>query len=299
MNPKPRDRRCEERWEALSSHLRAEGWALESEFGSERDFGSSVAVFRRKAQRLRLIWDGKDSVFLLQRSDLLDGDPWLQVGDALPLSSTGTALGSNRRAAEATDSPHLPEAWRRAIEKHGTGDSRMAPLTTTRFAGSDDGDALAAIYNHYITETIVTFEEEPLDGGELVRRLARVEAAGRPWLIAERNGRGASSGVGPELLGYAYAIPWSERVGYRFSSEVTIYLAPDAVGGGIGSLLYRELLDELRRRSQRVAIGGIALPNPASVALHEKLGFEKVAHFARVGTKFGQWIDVGYWQLML
>jgi phosphinothricin acetyltransferase len=81
--------------------------------------------------------------------------------------------------------------------------------------------------------------------------------------------------------------------------ESTIYLRPDAAGRGLGTKLYSSLLAELRDRQLHVAIGGIALPNAASVALHEKLGFEKVAHFRQVGNKFDRWVDVGYWQLIL
>jgi len=101
------------------------------------------------------------------------------------------------------------------------------------------------------------------------------------------------------LLGYCYASKWKGRCAYRYSVESTVYLSPDATGKGIGSKLYGTLLAELRQRQFHTVIGGIALPNPASVALHEKLGFEKVAQFRQVGNKFGRWIDVGYWQLLL
>lgn len=102
-----------------------------------------------------------------------------------------------------------------------------------------------------------------------------------------------------QLLGYCYASKWKGRCAYRYSVESTVYLSPDATGKGIGSKLYGTLLAELRQRQFHTVIGGIALPNPASVALHEKLGFEKVAQFRQVGNKFGRWIDVGYWQLLL
>jgi phosphinothricin acetyltransferase len=78
-----------------------------------------------------------------------------------------------------------------------------------------------------------------------------------------------------------------------------VYLHPASVGKGIGSRLYDALLTELRGRQIHTVIGGIALPNKASVALHERFGFEKIAHFKEVGRKFGEWIDVGYWQLIL
>jgi phosphinothricin acetyltransferase len=89
------------------------------------------------------------------------------------------------------------------------------------------------------------------------------------------------------------------RAAYRYSAETSVYVAQGQGGRGIGSALYKALLEELRTRGIHMAIGGIAQPNPASVALHESLGFEKVAHFKQVGRKFDRWIDVGYWELRL
>jgi len=111
-----------------------------------------------------------------------------------------------------------------------------------------------------------------------------------PWYVWERGG---------EVAGYAYATPWRVRSAYRFSVETTVYVAPGHARHGIGLQLYTSLIESLRGKGIQVALGGIAQPNPASVALHERLGFEKVAHFKRVGHKFGQWIDVGYWELQL
>ena len=85
----------------------------------------------------------------------------------------------------------------------------------------------------------------------------------------------------------------------RFSVETTIYLSSRQLGAGIGTTLYRRLLELLKTRGLHLAIGGVALPNQASIALHEKLGFQKVAHFGEVGFKFGRWIDVAYWELKL
>ena len=153
-----------------------------------------------------------------------------------------------------------------------------------------DVDALARIYNHYVTQTIITFEDEVVTAAEIYRRIADVQLASLPWLVAER---------GNAVVGYAYATKWRARQAYRFSTEVTVYVAPEFAGGGIGSLLYGQLLSALRARNIHSAMGGIALPNDASVALHEKFGFKKVAHFEEVGFKFNQWIDVGYWQCNL
>ncbi|MCU0626482.1 MAG: N-acetyltransferase family protein [Gemmatimonadaceae bacterium] len=168
--------------------------------------------------------------------------------------------------------------------------SSPAPLPHVRDAVPADADAIAAIYNHYVTETTITFEEEAIDGDELRRRMAAVHAASLPYLVAELDGR---------IGGYAYATKWKERVGYRFSAEISVYLAHDLGGRGLGSALYAALLERLRARGVHAVLGGIALPNAASVALHEKFGMVQVAHFRETGRKFGEWIDVGYWERIL
>ena len=162
--------------------------------------------------------------------------------------------------------------------------------TTIRAAATSDVAAIAGIYNHYVTETVVTFEEEPVSVTELIRRLEEVRSAALPWLVAEADSH---------VVGYAYARPWNARTAYRFSVEVTVYLAPAHAGRGIGSKLYAELFPILEARRIHAVMGGIALPNEASVALHEKFGLRKVAQFEEVGFKFNRWIDVGYWQLTL
>jgi phosphinothricin acetyltransferase len=159
-----------------------------------------------------------------------------------------------------------------------------------RDAAGDDAESVCRIYNHYIRETIVTFEEQPVSPATMAERIENVAAAALPWLVAEREG---------VILGYAYASKWHTRAAYRHSTETTVYLASDAIAQGVGTKLYQVLLERLRSRGLHVAIGGIALPNAASIALHEKLGFRKVAHFSEVGFKFGKWIDVGYWQVLL
>jgi L-amino acid N-acyltransferase YncA len=156
-----------------------------------------------------------------------------------------------------------------------------------RAAGLEDAEAVAAIYNHYVTQTAVTFEEEAVSPSEIARRIGEVQAASLPWLVAARDGL---------TVGYAYATRWRSRHAYRFSAEVTVYVHPNHGARGIGSALYEQLLAEVRDRGIHAAMGGIALPNDASVRLHEKFGFKKVAHFEAVGFKFSRWIDVGYWQ---
>jgi phosphinothricin acetyltransferase len=124
----------------------------------------------------------------------------------------------------------------------------------------------------------------------MTARLQEVQGASLPWFVAAQGG---------EVVGYAYATKWNGRSAYRFSTEVTVYLDHGRGGRGIGSNLYHHLLPALQSRGIHVAIGGIALPNTASVALHRKFGFEQVAEFREVGFKFGRWIDVGYWQKTL
>lgn len=158
-----------------------------------------------------------------------------------------------------------------------------------RMATYADAEAICAIYNHYVAHTIVTFEEQPVAPAEMQSRITAVLEK-LPWLVFEGDGA---------ITGYAYASPWKTRSGYRFAAESSIYLAPAQTGRGAGTALYANLLENLRARNVHCVIGGAALPNPASVALHEKLGFTKVAHFRENGFKFGRWIDVGYWQRLL
>lgn len=156
-----------------------------------------------------------------------------------------------------------------------------------RAAQRSDSARIAEIYNHYIVNTVVTFEEDEISGTEMGLRIQETETQELPWLVAEDDGK---------VLGYAYASRWKGRCAYRFSVETTVYLAHDASGQGVGTQLYERLFAELRSSAYHRVIGGITLPNPASVALHEKFGMRKVGHFDEVGFKFGQWLDVGYWQ---
>ncbi len=149
-----------------------------------------------------------------------------------------------------------------------------------------DEAAICRIYNHYIANTTVTFGTEPVTEKEMAAEIAAVSDQ-CPWVVWMDDGH---------LLGYAAASEWKSRCAYRFSVETTIYLDPEAGGKGIGTELYADLLERVRAAGHHSALGGIALPNPASVALHEKLGFEKVGHLREVGWKFDQWVDVGYWQ---
>jgi phosphinothricin acetyltransferase len=152
----------------------------------------------------------------------------------------------------------------------------------------EDAVQICGIYNYYVRHTIVTFEESPVSEEEMKARIIDITKK-YPWIVYEQN---------DQIVGYAYASAWKSRCAYRHSVETTVYLNQAAKGNGIGTLLYRELLDRLIKQNVHAAIGGIALPNAASIALHEKLGFEKIGQFKEVGYKFDQWIDVGYWELI-
>jgi len=154
-----------------------------------------------------------------------------------------------------------------------------------REAHNSDAQTIAEIYNHYIIHTAITFETETISPKEIVSRMEKYKQVG-PYLVYEEDG---------EVIGYTYVSRFRERKAYENTIESTIYLKSGLGGRGIGSKLYLEMLDRVSTK-YHVIIGGIALPNDASVKLHEKCGFKKVAHFSEVGRKFGQWIDVGFWQ---
>ncbi len=148
---------------------------------------------------------------------------------------------------------------------------------------------ITSIYNHYIEHTAVTFEEVKIDEHEMNQRVIKYSES-LPWLVFEEN---------KKIIAYAYAIPWKGRSAYRFSVETSIYVDQSAHKKGIGTALYSSLIEQLRSQNFHAIIGGITLPNDASIRLHEKLGFNKIAEFKEVGFKFGEWRNVGYWQLII
>jgi phosphinothricin acetyltransferase len=155
-----------------------------------------------------------------------------------------------------------------------------------RLASADDAAAIASIYAPYVADTFVSFETEPPDAAEFRRR---IEAGGDlyPWFVAEADAR---------LLGYACASAFRTRRAYRFTVETSVYLATNAVGRGVGRTLYTRLLETLEAQGFAQAIGAISLPNPASVRLHEALGFAHAGTYRDVGYKLGSWHSVGLWQ---
>jgi L-amino acid N-acyltransferase YncA len=160
-------------------------------------------------------------------------------------------------------------------------------MDVIRRATSADVPSIASIYNWYVAHTVVTFEETAVSNHEMTRRLADVLAS-HDWLVLVREGK---------VSGYAYASRFRERAAYRFATESTVYLAHGLSGQGLGTALYGALIARVFALGYRHMIGIIALPNDASVRLHERLGFAKVAQYVRVGRKLGRWIDVGSWQL--
>ena len=152
-----------------------------------------------------------------------------------------------------------------------------------------DAKAINNIYNYYIENTTITFEEVLLTPSEMESRISIISTE-FPYYVYEEDG---------EVLGYAYANTWKSRSAFRFSVESTIYLKNGLGGRGIGRKLYTQLIKELRARGVHSVIGGITIPNPGSVKLHENIGFTKLGQFHEVGYKKEMWIDVGYWELLL
>lgn len=167
-----------------------------------------------------------------------------------------------------------------------------------RDAVAADAGALAAIYNHYVRESTATFEVDEVPDVAMGARVAAVRAAGLPYLVAD---------AGAGLAGFAYAGPFQGRAAYRHSVETTIYLAGGGERRGTGTALYRALLERLEELNAEQsahapvhrAYARIALPNPGSVALHERFGYTRAALLSEVGRKFDTWIDVGFWEKKL
>lgn len=153
----------------------------------------------------------------------------------------------------------------------------------------DDAQQICDIYNYYILNTYITFEEESVSLNEMKNRISEINRD-LTWLVYDENSK---------ILGYAYIAKWKTRSAYKYSVESTVYLDKDCIGKGIGSKLYAALLERTKLLKKHVIIGGIALPNENSVKLHEKFGFKKMAHFTEVGFKQNRWIDVGYWELII
>jgi phosphinothricin acetyltransferase len=162
-------------------------------------------------------------------------------------------------------------------------------MARIRLARASDADAIAAIYRPVVENTVISFETVPPGRDEIVRRIAETTIA-YPWLVCE---------VGGSLAGYAYATSHRVRAAYRWSVDTSVYVDAQHRRCGVGRGLYVSLLKILTAQGFFNAYAGIALPNPASVALHEAVGFRPLGVYERTGYKLGAWHDVGWWQLFL
>jgi phosphinothricin acetyltransferase len=165
----------------------------------------------------------------------------------------------------------------------------MAELLIRDADPARDAAACAAIYAPHVEGSPVSFEEQAPDAAEMARRIERYGTS-HAWLVAEREG---------QVAGYAYATAFNERPAYRWSASVSVYVAGQARGSGVGRALYEALFARLRERGFRTACAGITLPNEASAGLHESLGFEQTGLNREIGWKQGAWRDVGWFQLEL
>ncbi len=157
-----------------------------------------------------------------------------------------------------------------------------------RPATGGDLAAINAIYNHYVRETHITFDDEPMTPEPREEWFSHYAAAGRHrvFVASEED----------HVIGYATSSRFRPKPGYLTSVETTVYISPDATGKGAGSKLYTELFKSLEGEDLHRAYAGIALPNPASIALHEKFGFKRVALFTEQGRKFGRYWDVAWFE---
>ncbi|WP_156009336.1 GNAT family N-acetyltransferase [Streptococcus ruminantium] len=152
-----------------------------------------------------------------------------------------------------------------------------------------DVEELVAIYAPYVEETVITFETQVPTATEFADRIEKILEK-FPYLVAEEEGR---------ILGYAYASTYYPRAAYDWTVELSIYISQKARGQGIGNLLYSHLEKELIARGFKNFLACISIPNPASLALHEKMGYKQVAHLKKVGYKFGNWHDIVWLQKSL
>lgn len=152
-----------------------------------------------------------------------------------------------------------------------------------------DAQTLLDIYNYYVLKTVVTFDLDALSLVAFTEKIKNIIVA-YPFIVFEENN---------EILGFAYGSKFRPKPAYNQTVESTVYVKQGVHRKQIGSKLYTELLSLLKQDNHHIVLGVITLPNEASVKLHEKFGFEQVAHLKEAGLKFGKWQDVGFWQLTL
>jgi phosphinothricin acetyltransferase len=152
-----------------------------------------------------------------------------------------------------------------------------------RDADPRDIPDMREIYNHYVANSTVTFDEDALTLAEMRKKYKRVADLGYPWLVAVS--------PGGNVLGYAYVTPWNSKAAYRFTVENSIYLGPASTGKGLGAALMAELLVRAKAAGIKEIVAVIADRGAdASIRLHERFGFTEVGRMGRVGFKFGRWL---------
>lgn len=156
-----------------------------------------------------------------------------------------------------------------------------------RPAELEDAKAIADIYNRYIAEGTATFATDPMTEAEMKEYIISVQGL---YFVYEERG---------SILGYCYAHTWKQKAAYRQTLETTVYIVSEYTGRGLGKQLMTKLIDECRQKKYHTLIACITEENTESIALHTKLGFQKVSHFKEVGQKFGRWLDVVDYELML
>lgn len=159
-----------------------------------------------------------------------------------------------------------------------------------RNAQLSDAKRIAEIYNPYIKDTIITFEEELVTEEDIAQRIKNITAKKFPYIVYEEKG---------DVIGYAYLSNWRTRTAYDITLETSVYIDEKAQAKGLGTILYAELINRAREINIHSLIGVISLPNPISQKLHEKFNFELVGNFKESGLKFNKFIDVEFWQLIL
>ena len=160
---------------------------------------------------------------------------------------------------------------------------------TLRLAVPEDAEQIIGIYSRYVTETAVTFEYDVPTVCEFEDRIRKVNSR-FPWIVCETDSR---------IVGYSYASHFRERAAFRWSCELSVYVADEFQGHGIGKVLYRALLDVLRLQGYRTAVACVTYPNAVSDAFHRSLGFEHTGIFPNVGYKLGRWWGVSWYQIPL
>ena len=158
-----------------------------------------------------------------------------------------------------------------------------------RYVEDRDAESIAEIYNYYVENTTFTGDETPFSEEHMKNKIKDI-SKDYPWLVLEENS---------QILGYIYLNQWRFKSAYRHSAELSVYIRNGVRTKGLGSKLFTSLLEELKKKNLHTIISAIVLPNNASINLHEKFGFKKVAHFSEVGYKFEKWLDLGYWELVL